>query len=114
MKKIFKFGTRAVKNTAGSIIEGIDEGFNGDDIKTLRKERREVKQAVRDNVRRQDKIVSNIWKAACIIVLVMIAKTISENGFNNQAVSHVWEDYSIALLFPFLLAGIASLLKEHF
>lgn len=113
MKKIFKFGTKAIKKTASSVIEGIDEGLNGDNIKDVRRQRREVKQDKRNDRNRQEKIVGYAWTLAWLAILSMCAKTIYENGFNNNAVSNIWNDYSIALVFPLLIAGIVSLLKKQ-
>lgn len=113
MKRIFRFGTKAIKKTASSVIEGIDEGLNGDDIKDVRQERRYIRQDERNDRSRQEKIVGYAWTLAWLAILSMCAKTIYENGFNNNAVSNIWSDYSIALAFPLLIAGIVSLLKKQ-
>lgn len=64
MKKIFKLGTKVIKKATINMIDGIDEGFNGDYIKEVRQERREIRRIEMDEENRREKIVTYFWRSA--------------------------------------------------
>lgn len=110
-KKIFKTTTKTVRNTTGSIIEGIDEGLNGDDVKEVRQEKRVLKAEARRLRQQKRKRISLYWRIAWVGLFTMVGRTIYMNGFHTDTISKIAQDYQLALLLPFLVAGILTLIE---
>ena len=99
IKSLFKTSTRQVKKTTVAIIEGVDEGINGENAKTDRR----LKRAYNNRINSFIKIT---WLSAWCLFLLMVALAIIVCGFSNELVSNAFSSKSIALLMPFLLAAI--------
>ena len=120
LKKIVKNTTKVtgktVKAVTTSVIDGIDETINGDDIKEIRKLKAEntaianqIKKVQKEKERKENSLEMKVWLFSFGLSVVYVLYTMYMNNFNSKLIE---QNLNPLIIVAFLLiAFIYSIAK---